>query len=68
MYKDRKETIKDLVHTNFNRLDEHFDNNSEKLNEPQQQRYNYFQDNWSNDPNVEEDIVKYSELVIMNHK
>lgn len=68
MYKDRKETIKDLVHTNYYRLDDHFDDNGEELNSSQQKRFLSFQSKWKDEPNIEEEMEKKCELVIMNHK
>jgi hypothetical protein len=69
-FKDRKETVKDLVDANYNRLDEYYEKDGEKvLNHDQINRYKKFQDKYDNyDQETHERVLKDSELVLLNQK
>ena len=69
-FKSRKETVKDLVDANYNRLDEYYEKDGEKvLNNDQISRYKNFQDKYDNyDPEIHERVLRESELVLLNQK
>jgi hypothetical protein len=69
-FKDRKEIVKDLVDANYNRLDEYYETDGERvLNNVQINRYKNFQDKYDNyDPEIHEKLLKDSELVLLNQK
>ncbi len=69
-FKDRKEIVKDLVDANYNRLDEYYEKDGEKvLNNVQISRYKNFQDKYDNyDPEIHDRVLKDSELVLLNQK
>ena len=69
-FRDRKETVKDLVDANYNRLDEFYEKDGDTvLNEAQQTRYKNFQEKYDNyDPEILERVSKESELVLLNQQ
>ena len=69
-FKDRKETVKDLVDANYNRLDEYYETDGDKvLNDDQISRYKNFQDKYDNyDSETHDRVTKESELVLLNQK
>ena len=62
--------MKDLVDANYNRLDEYYETDGDKvLNSNQINRYKKFQDKYDNyDPEIHEKVLKDSELVLLNQK
>ncbi len=69
-FRDRKETVKDLVDANYNRLDEFYEKDGDNvLNDDQQARYKNFQEKYDNyDPEILERVNKESELVLLNQQ
>jgi hypothetical protein len=69
-FRDRKETVKDLVDANYNRLDEFYEKDGDNvLNDDQQARYKNFQEKYDNyDPGILERVNKESELVLLNQQ
>ena len=67
-FRDRKETVKDLVDANYNRLDEYYEKDGDSvLNYDQKARYKNFQEKYDNyDPEILERVTKESELVLLN--
>ena len=66
--RDRKETVKDLVDANYNRLDEFYEKDGIiVLNSTQKNRYKCFQNKYDNyDQDILERVIKDSELVLLN--
>lgn len=68
VYESKKETINKLINSNYGILEQHYVCKGEKeLNSTQKDRYLNFKDNM-NDPNLEQDLGKKCELLIMNNK
>ena len=69
-FRDRKETVKDLVDANYNRLDEFYEKDGDNvLNNAQQARYKNFQEKYDNyDPEILERVNKESDLVLLNQQ
>jgi len=67
-YQTKNELLDDLIQTNYNRLDEFFENNGTiQLNEQQNNRYKKFQDLFDGENSeVVEQITKKSELILLN--
>jgi len=66
-YKDRKETIKDLINTNYNRLEDHYYcKGKTELNNSQNNRYIDFVDKWGEHSELENEIEKKCEIIILN--
>ena len=67
VYKDRKETIKDLINTNYNRLEAHYDDKGSKaLTVPQKNRYSNFVDQWKENSEICNNIEKKCDILILN--
>ena len=66
-YKDRKETIKDLINTNYHRLEDHYQcKGKTELNNCQNNRYIDFVDKWGEHSELENEIEKKCEILILN--
>uniref|UniRef100_A0A6C0JBC7 C2H2-type domain-containing protein n=1 Tax=viral metagenome TaxID=1070528 RepID=A0A6C0JBC7_9ZZZZ len=67
-FRDRKETVKDLVDSNYNRLDEYYgEDGNNILNINQIKRYKSFQDKYDNyNKEIIDKVIRESELVLIN--
>ena len=64
IYKDRKSTIKELIDTNYNRIDEYYQHGGNNiLDESQQKRYLEFK---LTEPKTKEDVEKKVDLLLLN--
>ena len=67
VYKDKKEIIKNLVNSNYNILDDHYENQGKnELDRNQNKRYINFQ-NQKDDGELEETLTKEIEILILNY-
>ena len=64
IYKDRKSTIKELIDTNYNRIEEYYnDGGNSNLDESQQKRYLEFK---LQEPKTKEEVEKKVDLLLLN--
>ena len=64
IYKDRKSTIKELIDTNYNRIEEYYkDGGNNILDESQQKRYLEFK---LEEPKTKEEVEKKVDLLLLN--
>jgi len=68
IYKDKKETIKELIQKNCDRLDEYYENKSNKMEKDAKKRYITFQEKMNKeDKNLDKTINKNVEMILLNH-
>jgi hypothetical protein len=68
IFKDKKSTINELINKNFNILDNYYEDGGKKtLDNTQQRRYDEFCDKIQQDTDTKDNILKETDLVIINH-
>ena len=68
VFKDKKSTINELIHKNLNILENYYeDGGKESLDDSQQKRYGEFCDKIQQDNDTKDNIIKETDLVIINH-
>ena len=68
IYKNKKETIQELIQKNCDRLDEYYENKSDKMEKDAKKRYITFQEKKNNDDkSLDKTINKNIEMILLNH-